>query len=107
MSIVYSRGALLKLGKNIQRTESINEPTENKVPLFRLNSIANDLGTKEEGKDPKRQQWDSPIEFLLSFISMSVGLGNVWRFPFTAYEPFLYNTIFKFWLLVVLCTLLS
>lgn len=28
--------------------------------------------------------WENPIEFLLSCISMSVGLGNVWRFPFTA-----------------------
>jgi len=36
--------------------------------------------------DPGRQQWDNPVEFLLSCISMSVGLGNVWRFPFTAYE---------------------
>jgi len=36
--------------------------------------------------DENRQQWDNPVEFLLSCISMSVGLGNVWRFPFTAYE---------------------
>ncbi|XP_066988644.1 sodium-dependent nutrient amino acid transporter 1-like [Macrobrachium rosenbergii] len=33
-----------------------------------------------------RQQWGKPIEFLLSCIAMSVGLGNVWRFPMTAYE---------------------
>jgi hypothetical protein len=26
-----------------------------------------------------RQQWSNPIEFLLSCIAMSVGLGNVWR----------------------------
>lgn len=35
---------------------------------------------------PERQQWSNPVEFLLSCIAMSVGLGNVWRFPFTAYE---------------------
>ncbi|CAL4233823.1 unnamed protein product, partial [Meganyctiphanes norvegica] len=33
-----------------------------------------------------RKQWSNPVEFLLSCVSMSVGLGNVWRFPTTAYE---------------------
>jgi len=40
----------------------------------------------ENGADSDKQTWDNPIEFLMSCISMSVGLGNVWRFPFTAYE---------------------
>lgn len=35
---------------------------------------------------PERQQWGNDREFLLTCIAMSVGLGNVWRFPFTAYE---------------------
>ena len=38
----------------------------------------------EEGE--QRQQWSNPIEFLLSCIALSVGLGNVWRFPITAYK---------------------
>lgn len=33
-----------------------------------------------------RPVWGNSIEFLMSCISMSVGLGNIWRFPFTAYE---------------------
>lgn len=39
---------------------------------------------EEEGEE--RQQWAHPIEFLLSCVAMSVGLGNVWRFPMTAYQ---------------------
>ncbi|XP_063874584.1 sodium-dependent nutrient amino acid transporter 1-like isoform X2 [Scylla paramamosain] len=39
------------------------------------------LDTQEE-----RQQWSTPTEFLLACITTSVGLGNVWRFPTTAFE---------------------
>ncbi|XP_055625250.1 sodium-dependent nutrient amino acid transporter 1 isoform X3 [Toxorhynchites rutilus septentrionalis] len=35
---------------------------------------------------PGRDQWGKGIEFLMSCIAMSVGLGNVWRFPFIALE---------------------
>lgn len=30
--------------------------------------------------------WSNQIEFLMSCIATSVGLGNVWRFPFVAYQ---------------------
>ncbi|XP_036319929.1 sodium-dependent nutrient amino acid transporter 1 isoform X2 [Rhagoletis pomonella] len=42
---------------------------------------------KDDEKTPvERPNWSNGLEFLMSCISMSVGLGNVWRFPFTAYE---------------------
>lgn len=34
----------------------------------------------------RRPVWSNSLEFLMSCISTSVGLGNVWRFPFVAYE---------------------
>ncbi|XP_037950720.1 sodium-dependent nutrient amino acid transporter 1 [Teleopsis dalmanni] len=34
----------------------------------------------------KRDNWGNDLEFLMSCIALSVGLGNVWRFPFTALE---------------------
>jgi len=58
-------------------------------------SESTDHEAKEESKSleesPKpggkeRPQWSNSTEFLMSCIAMSVGLGNVWRFPFTAYK---------------------
>ncbi|PBC28722.1 Sodium-dependent nutrient amino acid transporter [Apis cerana cerana] len=34
----------------------------------------------------KRSKWNNEIEFLMSCIAISIGFGNIWRFPFTAYE---------------------
>ncbi|KAI8033096.1 hypothetical protein M5D96_014148 [Drosophila gunungcola] len=41
------------------------------------------LESKSSGQ---RDQWGKGVEFLFSCIALSVGLGNVWRFPFIALE---------------------
>ncbi|KAJ9576851.1 hypothetical protein L9F63_006625, partial [Diploptera punctata] len=46
-------------------------------------------GTEEEEDEEdasKRPQWSNSLEFLMSCIAMSVGLGNIWRFPYTAFK---------------------
>lgn len=46
--------------------------------------LAEDAAGKSQTK--KRDSWGSDMEFLMSCIALSVGLGNVWRFPFAALE---------------------
>ena len=34
----------------------------------------------------QRQEWGREIEFVLAAIGNAVGLGNIWRFPYLAYD---------------------
>ncbi|XP_066249189.1 sodium-dependent nutrient amino acid transporter 1-like [Euwallacea similis] len=57
---------------------------ESKRAEHQANQRPNSEPTDET--NPDRASWDKPIEFLMSCIAMNVGLGNIWRFPFVAYE---------------------
>ncbi|XP_017066666.1 sodium-dependent nutrient amino acid transporter 1 [Drosophila eugracilis] len=46
----------------------------------------NQDGVEAGQQEKQRASWNNDIEFLMSCIALSVGLGNVWRFPFTALE---------------------
>ncbi|KAG7209784.1 hypothetical protein KM043_011402 [Ampulex compressa] len=49
-------------------------------------SVVNEDNVSVKKERSEREQWGNNKEFLFSCIAMSVGLGNIWRFPFTAYE---------------------
>lgn len=48
------------------------------------NSTIHSSPFQQNDEGQQRDTWGNPVEFLMSCISLSVGLGNIWRFPFTA-----------------------
>lgn len=46
------------------------------------NSIASNNGSCGRAGDEDRAAWSGKMQFFLSIIGYSVGLGNIWRFPY-------------------------
>ncbi|CAG4956519.1 unnamed protein product [Parnassius apollo] len=69
--------------KEGQWNEGFDASTEN-VPKKDIELVG--VAEKSEENILNRPKWDNQLEFLMSCISTSVGLGNVWRFPFVTYQ---------------------
>ncbi|CAF1667170.1 unnamed protein product, partial [Adineta ricciae] len=64
---------LSRLVARFRGNNQVGEPTKDE---------SDTIATPAEEKDS--HEWDRPLEFIFSLISNSVGLGNVWRFPYLA-----------------------
>ncbi|XP_046475469.1 sodium- and chloride-dependent GABA transporter ine isoform X2 [Neodiprion pinetum] len=65
----------------------VHPPTPIEDDLSTCSSY-DDVDAEDPGdyRQPKRPHWANKVQFVLACIGYSVGLGNVWRFPYLCYK---------------------
>lgn len=60
-------------------------------------SICSLNGGAPGGDDPNRAAWSGKMQFFLSIIGYSVGLGNIWRFPYLCQQVIIIVALLMKW----------
>lgn len=91
---------MLKMKLELEHYDAVDEEKQ-------LAAEIDDNASYDAGGGGKhdRPKWGSKTEFILSCVGFSVGLGNVWRFPYLAYKNGGGAFLIPYLIMMVLCGL--
>ncbi|KAL0984299.1 hypothetical protein UPYG_G00139630 [Umbra pygmaea] len=83
---IYKIVRCLRILGEMEKPPLPNDEDTAVIPESQLDSLAGE-GSEEAVVEPLvRDGWDSKVEYFLAQVGFSVGLGNVWRFPYLCHQ---------------------
>lgn len=59
---------------------------DDKTEATEVDGLTGESSPQETSEPDARAGWNSKIEYFLAQVGFSVGLGNVWRFPYLCHQ---------------------